>query len=107
MLAAGLDNAAETGADFHAFYGVDSHHCTREIGVELAVYGLAPSDRHALGDDRDARAAGVSRLPQRVHEFLELRHDRLVGGKEGIRVDVLPAFERDRLRAELRQMAAN
>src|SRR3989442_1058694 len=107
MLAAGLDNAAETGADFHALYGIDSHHCAREIGVELAVYGLAPSDRNALCDDRDARAAGIARLPQRVHKFLQLRHDRLIGDKEGIRVDVIPAFERDRLRTELSQMTAD
>src|SRR5437867_8160108 len=107
MFGARLGNTVETGADFHALHGIDSHHCAREIGVELAIYGLAPTDRHALGDHGDARAAGIARLPQRVHERLELRHDRVIGGKEGIRVDVLPAFERDRLRAELCQMAAD
>ena len=107
MLGTGLGNTAETGADFDALHGVDSHHRAREIGIELAVYGLAPTDRHALGDRRDARTAGIARLPQRIHERLELRHDRVVGDEEGIRVDVLPAFERDRFRAELSQMPAN
>src|SRR5438874_11349088 len=107
MLGAGLGNAAETSADFHALHGVDSHHCAREIGVELAVYGPAPTDRHAFRHHRVTRAAGIARLPQRVHEFLQLWLDRVIGGKEGIRVAVHPALERDRLRTELRQMAAD
>ena len=56
-------------------------------------------------EHRDAaRRARIEVLP---HERFELGHDRCVGHEEGIGVDVRPVLERNRMRAELHEMAAN
>ena len=52
VLAASLRDAREARADLHALDGIDAHHRLREIGVEPAVDGLAPADRHAARDRR-------------------------------------------------------
>ena len=107
MLGALLPDRGEAGADLDALHRVDSHHRRGEVGVEAAVDRLAPSDRHALRDRGDARAAGIARLPERIHETLEFGNDRRVGREERIGVDVLEAFERNRVRPDLRQVAAD
>ena len=107
VLGAALRDRREARADFHALHGVDPHHRRREIGVELAVDGLAPAHRHAGRDDLDARAARVAGLAQPVHERLELGDDSRVRDEERIGVDVLPAFERNGVGPDLRQVAAD
>ena len=45
MLAAALCNGRETRANFHAFYGVDTHQSVSEIGFELVEYRFAEANR--------------------------------------------------------------
>src|SRR5207302_1634852 len=97
----------EAGADLHAFYGIDAHHRRGDVRVEPAVHRLAPADRDAARDDVDARAAGIARSAQLVHELLEPRHDGRVRRKKRILVDRIPGLERDPVRPELCEMPAD
>src|SRR2546421_4393792 len=97
----------EAGADLHAFYGIDAHHRRSDVGVEPAVHRLTPADRNAARDDVDARAAGITRSAQLVHELLEPGHDGRIRRKKRIFIDRIPGLERDPVRAELREMPAN
>src|SRR2546429_4497152 len=97
----------EAGADLHAFHRIDAHHRRSDVGVEPAVHRLAPADRNAARDDVHARAAGITRSAQLVHELLELGHDGRIRAKKRVLVDRIPGLECDPVRAELREMPAN
>src|SRR5512132_2045352 len=107
MLGAALRDRAKPGADLDALDGVDAHHRVRDVGVEPVVDGLAPADGNAARPYLDAGAARIARFAQPVHEPLERRDLRLVRGEKRIAVDVLEAFERNRVLAEMRHVPAN
>src|SRR2546422_5712361 len=107
VLGAFLLDRGEAGTDLHAFDGVDAHHRRSDVGVEPAVDRLAPADRNAARDDVHPRAAGIARSAQFVHELLESRHDGRIRREKRIFVDRIPRLERDRVRAELREMPAH
>src|SRR5207244_9031941 len=66
---------------------------------------LAPTDGYVVRNYRDARAAGISRFAQRIHERFELGHDLVIGDKKRTRLNVAPILEWNGLVAELRKMA--
>src|SRR5258708_26394656 len=95
VLASLLRNGIESGSDLNAFDCIDRHHRPGYIGVQAPIDRLAPADRHAPGDDVDARAAGISALAQLIHEVFQFFHDLAARREEGIRAHRLPRFKRN------------
>ena len=66
VVLAGQLRRRHAGPDLDALHGVDAHHGTGEVLVELAVDRRAPSGRRALGHDLDHRAHGGAGLAHLV-----------------------------------------
>src|SRR5262249_48893030 len=78
------------GADFYALDGINAHHGTGEVLVELAVDGCTPSGRRALGHHLDHgahRGPGLAHLVEVVCPGFD---DAGIGRKEGVVVDLGP-----------------
>ena len=98
----------EAGADLDALDRVDRHHRAGDVGVELAVDRLAPAQRHACGDDVDARAARIAGLAQLIHEASSSARPAGVGRRRtGCSPTASHDLNGDRDRPDLRQVAAD
>ena len=47
-------------ADLDTFDGIDRHHRSSKVGVQLAVYGRTQTGRHAARDNFDNRSDGIA-----------------------------------------------
>ena len=101
VLGAFVRNRTKACTYLHTLDRIDTHHCIRNVSIQLVKQGFAQTDRHVLRNDLNARAAGIARLAQTIHVRLKFGNDVGVGSEKWILTHVVPRDKRNRNLAQL------